>query len=298
MSYQESFINFLKYEKRYSPHTVTAYNNDLDQFVEFCTKMVGDFIVKDIDAKLVRGWVVSLMEKDISPRSVGRKVTSVKSFYNHLMKEQVVEINPCVNIPLPKVRKKLPNFVEESKLAHLLDDGIFDNDFRGIRDRFIVALLYGTGIRLAELRGLKESDFDTKNYLIRVLGKRQKERVIPYPREINNMLHEYVVIRNKEIGFKTEFLLVTENGKQVYEKLVYRVVKSNLAKVTSLEKKSPHVLRHTYATHLLNKGADLNAVKELLGHSNLAATQVYTHTTFEKLHESYKQAHPRGGKND
>jgi len=181
-------------------------------------------------------------------------------------------------------------------LAHLLDDNVFGNGFRGIRDKFIITLLYGTGIRLAELRALKEKDFDTKSYLIRVFGKRQKERVIPYPREINNLLNEYVIARDKEIGFKTEFLLVTEKGKQVYEKLVYRIVKCNLAKVTSLEKKSPHVLRHSYATHLLNKGADLNAVKELLGHSNLAATQVYTHTTFEKLRDSYKQAHPRGGK--
>uniref|UniRef100_UPI0032171430 tyrosine-type recombinase/integrase n=1 Tax=uncultured Draconibacterium sp. TaxID=1573823 RepID=UPI0032171430 len=298
MSYQESFISFLKYEKRYSAHTVTAYKIDLDQFVDFCTKTVGDFIVQDIDARLVRSWVVFLMENEISPRSVGRKVTTVRSFYNYLMKEQVVETNPAVDIPLPKVRKKLPNFVEENNLAHLLDDGLFGDDFVGKRDRFIIALLYGTGIRLAELRALKEHDFDTKGYLIRVLGKRQKERIIPYPREINNLFREYVEERNKAIGFKTDFLLVTEKGKQVYEKLVYRVVKSNLAKVTSLEKKSPHVLRHSYATHLLNKGADLNAVKELLGHSNLAATQVYTHTTFEKLRESYKQAHPRGGKND
>lgn len=298
MSYQESFINFLQYEKRYSPHTVVAYKNDLDQFVEFCTKMVGDFIVKKVDSKLVRSWVVSLMEQKIAPRSVARKVTAVKSFYNYLLKEQYVENNPAVNIPLPKIRKKLPNFVEEKSLAHLLDDAVFENNFKGWRDKFIIALFYGTGIRLSELRFLKERDFDTENYLIRVLGKRQKERVIPYPREINNLLYEYVTSRNKKLGFKTEFLFVTEKGKQVYEKLIYRVVKNNLAKVTSLEKKSPHVLRHTYATHLLNKGADLNAVKELLGHSNLAATQVYTHTTFEKLHDSYKQAHPRGGKND
>ncbi|MCY1721617.1 tyrosine-type recombinase/integrase [Prolixibacteraceae bacterium Z1-6] len=298
MSYQESFISFLKYEKRYSDHTVTAYKNDLDQFVDFCTIMVGDFNVQEVDTKLVRGWVVSLMENDLSPRSVGRKVTSLKSFYNYLMKEQVVVSNPAINVPLPKIRKKLPNFVEENSLSHLLDSGMFDNSFAGIRDKFIISLLYGTGIRLAELRALKASDFDTAGYLIRVLGKRQKERVIPYPREINHLLEEYVSVKDKTIGFKTEFLLVTEKGKQVYEKLVYRVVKNNLAKVTSLEKKSPHVLRHTFATHLLNKGADLNAVKELLGHSNLAATQVYTHTTFEKLHESYKQAHPRGGKID
>lgn len=298
MSYQESFINFLRYEKRYSIHTVTAYKNDLDQFVEFCTKVVGDFIVKEVDSKLVRGWVVSLMEQNKTPRTVGRKVTAVKSFYNYLLKEQLVENNPAVNVPLPKIRKKLPNFVEERSLAQLLDDGMFENSFRGVRDKFIIALFYGTGIRSAELRSLKEKDFDTQGYLIRVLGKRQKQRVIPYPREINNLLKEYVIFKNKEFGFETEFLFVTEKGKQVYEKLIYRVVKNNLTKVTSLEKRSPHVLRHSYATHLLNKGADLNAVKELLGHSNLAATQVYTHTTFEKLHESYKQAHPRGDKKD
>ncbi|WP_297092459.1 tyrosine-type recombinase/integrase [uncultured Draconibacterium sp.] len=298
MSYQESFINFLKYEKRYSTHTVTAYKKDLDRFVEFCTKMVGDFIVKDVDLKLMRSWVVHLMEQGNSPRSVSRKVSAVKSFYNYLLREQVVDSNPALNVPLPKVRKKLPNFVEETKLHHLLDDNLFEQDFRGIRDKLILSLFYGTGMRLAELIQLKDRDFNTSEYLIRVLGKRNKERIVPYPREINKLLEDYVKIRNKELGNPEGVLLVTEKGKPVYEKLVYRVVKNNLAKVTSLEKKSPHVLRHTYATHLLNNGADLNAVKELLGHANLAATQVYTHTTFEKLQQSYKQAHPRGGKND
>lgn len=294
MSYQESFISYLKYERRYSPHTVVAYKNDLDQFVLFCTEVVGEFNVKIIDSKLVRSWVVALMEQLLSPRSVNRKVTAVKVFFKYLMKEQVVENNPAVNIPLPKIRKKLPNFVEENNLNRLLDDGFFDNDFKGTRDKFIITLLYGTGIRLAELLSLKDSDFDTKGYLIRVLGKGQKERVIPYPRSINDLFFQYIDLRNEEFGFSPEKLLLTEKGKPVYEKLIYRVVKSSLEKVTSLEKKSPHVLRHTYATHLLNKGADLNAVKELLGHSSLAATQIYTHTTFEKLHDIYKQAHPRG----
>jgi len=294
MSYQESFINYLKNEKRYSSHTIVAYKNDLDQFVLFCTEMIGEFNVKEVDSKLVRSWVVSLMEQNLSPRSASRKVTTVKTFFKYLMREQVVDNNPAVNIPLPKIRKKLPNFVEEESLHHLLDDGYFSDDFCGIRDKLIIYLLYGTGIRLAELQGLKESDFDKKEYLIKVIGKRNKERVIPYPRSINNLLELYVDIRNKEVGLNTSSLLVTDKGKPVYEKLIYRVVKNNLTKVTSLEKKSPHVLRHTYATHLLNKGADLNAVKELLGHSNLAATQVYTHTTFEKLHDIYKQAHPRG----
>ncbi|MGM0619606.1 MAG: tyrosine-type recombinase/integrase [Bacteroidota bacterium] len=210
------------------------------------------------------------------------------------MKEKVVESNPAVNLPLPKIRKKLPGFVEEKSLHHLLDDGFFPNNFTGIRDKLIVALLYATGIRLAELIQLKEVNFDTKDYLIKVLGKRQKERIIPYPREMNNLLLEYLEIRNREIGYFPEVLLVTKKGKPVYEKLIYRVVKKSLEFVTSLEQKSPHVMRHSYATHLLNKGADLNAVKELLGHANLAATQIYTHTTFEKLHDIYKQAHPRG----
>ncbi len=294
MSSQESFISYLKYEKRYSPHTVLAYHKDLDQFVSYCTEMIGEFDVKTVDTKLLRNWVIFLMEQQCSPKTVARKVTSVKVFFKFLMKEQVVESNPAINLPLPKIRKKLPFFVDEKELNHLLDDGLFSDDFKGIRDKLIIALLYGTGIRLSELLHLKDSDINQKEYLIKVLGKRQKERIIPYPRGLNILLDDYVKMRDGEVGGKTSRLLVTDKGKPVYEKLIYRVVKSNLAKVTSLEKKSPHVLRHSYATHLLNKGADLNAVKELLGHSNLAATQIYTHTTFEKLHDIYKQAHPRG----
>lgn len=294
MSYQESFADYLRYEKRFSSHTVVAYNNDLDQFELFCTEMVGDFNVKEVDSKLVRNWVVHLMEQKMSPRTVARKVTTLKSFFKYLMKEQVVDVNPALHLPLPKIRKKLPNFVEENNLHHLLDDGYFTNDFAGIRDKLIMTLLYGTGIRLAELMLLKESDFNKNDNLVRVFGKRKKERVIPYPKSINKLLDLYVTIKDESVKCETDRLLVTEKGKPVYEKLIYRVVTNNLAKVTLLEKKSPHVLRHTYATHLLNKGADLNAVKELLGHSNLAATQIYTHTTFERLHDVYKQAHPRG----
>lgn len=294
MDYRESFIDYLKYEKRCSSHTVVAYKNDLDQFVQFCTKMVGEFNVKTVDSKLVRNWIVQMMEEDLTARSVTRKITALKSFYKFLLKEEVVNCNPASYLALPKVRKKLPNFVEEPNLQHLLDDGYFSNDFVGIRDKLIITLLYGTGIRLGELLLLKDSDFDTKTSLIKVLGKRKKERIIPYPVSINQLFEKYINVRNSEIHFQTEKLFVTETGKPVYEKLIYRVVKNNLAKVTLLEKKSPHVLRHTYATHLLNKGADLNAVKELLGHSNLAATQIYTHTSFERLHDIYKQAHPRG----
>ncbi len=294
MDNRESFFNYLKFEKRFSSHTVVAYQNDLDQFVQYCTEVVGEFNVKKVDSKLVRSWIVMLMEKDLSARSVNRKITTIKSFYKFLSKEQIVEKNPVIHVTVPKIRKKLPNFVEENNLQHLLDDGFFPNDFRGLRDKLIITLLYGTGIRLAELLLLKDSDVDTKSCSIRVLGKRKKERIIPYPASINLILNQYIDERNKTLGLKTEKLLVTEKGMPVYEKLIYRVVTENLSKVTLLEKKSPHVLRHTYATHLLNRGADLNAVKELLGHSNLAATQVYTHTNFERLHDIYKQAHPRG----
>lgn len=294
MSYQESFINYLKYEKRVSSHTVTAYQKDLDQFVLYCTEMVGEFNINGISSKIVRGWIVSLMDNNYSAKTVNRKIASVKAFFRFLMKNDLMQANPAENILLPKIRKKLPLFVEEDSLHHLLDDGYFSDDFTGIRDKLIISLLYGTGMRRAELLKLKDSDFNTDEYLVKVTGKRQKERVIPYPRSINRLLNQYIEIRNREIGSNAPFLLVTEKGEPVYEKLIYRVVNSNLKLVTSLEKRSPHVLRHSYATHLMNNGADLNAVKELLGHSNLAATQIYTHTTFEKLHKIYKQAHPRG----
>ena len=294
MTYQESFINFLTYEKRYSVHTLTAYKNDLDQFVQFCTIVVGDFDVKKISNDLVRGWVLHLMENGSTPKTVKRKIATLRSLFKFLMIEGIITENPTSGLILPKVRKKLPGFVEEKSMAHLLDDGLFSDDFKGIRDKLIISLLYGTGMRLSELMNLKDSDVDTSNCLIKVLGKRQKERIIPYTRSLNSLLNQYFEIRNETIEFAPNSLLVTEKGKKIYEKLIYRVVTSNLEKVTSLEKKSPHVLRHTYATHLLNRGADLNSVKELLGHSNLSATQIYTHITSEKLHNIYKQAHPRG----
>ncbi len=294
MNHQESFLKYLKYEKRFSPHTLVAYKNDLNQFLQYYTKVAGDFDVKKVDSKLLRSWVISLMENNISAGSVNRKVSTIKSFFKYLMKQEVVDNNPVVNIPLPKIRKKLPFFVEEGNMHHLLDDGYFQDDFEGLRDKLIIGLLYGTGVRLAELLNLKESDINKKEYLIKVLGKRNKERIIPYPRELNNIIDAYLVLKREQFGNGGGWLLLTGKGDKIYEKLIYRVVKNNLAKVTSLEKKSPHVIRHSYATHLLNNGAELNAVKELLGHASLAATQVYTHTTFKKLQNIYEQTHPRG----
>jgi integrase/recombinase XerC len=294
MNYQESFISYLQFEKRSSSHTVTAYKNDLDQFLQYCAEVVGEFNVYTIDSKIVRGWVVRLMESGLNPATVTRKITALKSFFRYLQKQKIIAENPAVSIPLPKLRKKLPGFVEENRLNQLLDNDFFNDDFIGTRDKLIITLLYGAGIRLSELTGLKDSDIDIQLTQIKVLGKRNKERIIPYPVPVNSLLEVYWEKRRSLFGTNSERLLLTEKGKPVYAKLVYRVVNRELGKVTLLEKKSPHVLRHTYATHLMNNGADLNAVKELLGHSNLAATQIYTHTTFKKVYEIYKQAHPRG----
>lgn len=293
MSHLESFINYLKYEKRYSQLTAVAYKKDLDQFEEFFVKTIGDFNVEGINDKIVRKWVIELMDKGISARTVNKKISALKSFNKYLLRMEVVKENNLVNVIVPKVRTKLPFFVEEKNLNHLLDDGFFGKDFEALRDKLIVSLLYGTGIRLAELMHLKDTDIYQAEFLIKVLGKRNKERIIPYPRSLNLLIEEYKAERTQLFGYPVECLLLTSKGKPAYEKLIYRVVCKNLALVTTIGKKSPHVLRHTFATHLLNRGADLNAVKEMLGHSNLSATQIYTHTSLDKIKKVYRQAHPR-----
>jgi len=293
MSYQESFLKYLRFEKRCSNHTVVAYKKDLDQFEEFLFKTVGDFNVLKVDGKMVRSWVVSLMDGGMAAKTVNRKITSLKSFYKFLLRQELIEVTPMESVISPKVPKKLPYFVDEESLHRLLDNGYFRNDFEGVRDKLILSLFYGTGMRLSELVNLKDSDIRQSETLLRVLGKNNKERIVPYPRSLNNLIGEYLNMRETEFGNNSPQFFVTSKGKPVYHKLIYRVVYNHLALVTPLEKKSPHILRHSYATHLLNRGADLNAVKELLGHSNLAATQVYTHTSTEKLQSIYKQAHPR-----
>ncbi|MBW8324568.1 MAG: tyrosine-type recombinase/integrase [Prolixibacteraceae bacterium] len=293
MSHQESFINYLKYEKRYSHLTAIAYKKDLDQFEEFFIQTIGDFNVEGINDKVARQWVIHLMDSGLSARTVNKKISALKSFYKYLLRLEVVKENNLVNVIVPKVRKKLPYFVEEKNLNHLLDDGFFGNDFEALRDKLILSLLYGTGIRLAELMHLKDADIFQSEFLLKVLGKRNKERIIPYPQSLNLLIEQYKAERTQLFGKHAESLLLTSSGDPVYEKLIYRVVNKYLALVTTIDKKSPHVLRHTFATHLLNRGADLNAVKEMLGHSNLSATQIYTHTSLEKIQKVYRQAHPR-----
>jgi integrase/recombinase XerC len=293
MSHQESFINYLKYEKRYSHLTAVAYKKDLDQFEEFFVKTIGDFNVEGINDKIVRSWVVELMDSGLTARTVNKKISALKSFNKYLMRFGIVSENNLVNVIVPKVRKKLPQFVEEKQLNHLLDDGFFGNDFESLRDKLILSLLYGTGIRLSELMHLKDADIFQAEFLIKVLGKRNKERIVPYPRSLNVLIEQYKTERTLLFGSPVSYLLLTAKGDPAYEKLIYRVVLKYLTLVTTIDQKSPHVLRHTFATHLLNRGADLNAVKELLGHSNLSATQIYTHTSLEKIQKVYRQAHPR-----
>ena len=292
MQHLGHFLNFLKYEKRYSDHTVTAYEKDLDQFILFGSEMVEDFSLVEVDHHLIRQWVISLMDQGLTVVSVKRKTSTLRSFYKFLLRESLVKKNPTELVMVPRSGKRLPEFVQENEMNKLLDTSFFTQDFNGLRDKAILSLFYGTGMRLSELRGIKMADLRLNEQIVKVLGKRNKERLIPFPSEIKVDLVHYLDLRNELFGDANSYLFVTEKGEQVYEKLIYRVVRKYLSLVTSMEKRSPHILRHTYATHLLNRGADLNAIKELLGHASLAATQVYTHTSFEKLKKIYNQAHP------
>jgi integrase/recombinase XerC len=287
----DTFIKYLEYEKRYSPHTIKAYKKDLDQFRKFLdiTFEIKDTV--DVHHAQLRSWIVELLALGQSPKSVNRKVATLKSYYKFLVVREYTEANPASRLKPLKTDKALPVFVRESEMNLLLDQVVFTDDLAGSRDRVILELLYSTGIRLSELIGLKTSDVSFYQNTIKVLGKRNKERVIPINDFLVKLIKRYLIFRNNEAN--QLFLIITDNESQLYPMFVYRTVKKYLEIVTTQSKKSPHVLRHTFATHLLNKGADLNAVKDLLGHTSLAATQVYTHNSMEKLKSAFDQAHPK-----
>lgn len=241
---------------------------------------------------MIRSWLVSMLEQGIGTRSINRKLTTLKSFYKYLLRNGVLEINPMQKITSPKTPKRLPVFVEKDKMQFLLDHVDFGNGYAGMRNKLILELFYATGMRLSELVGLTETDLDFHHDTIKVLGKRNKERLIPFGKKIELLIKSYLEEKKNSFG-ENDLLFLTDKGQPVYSRMVYKIVNRYLNEVTTLEKKSPHVLRHTFATHLLNNGAELNAVKELLGHANLSATQIYTHNTIDNLKRIYKQAHPK-----
>jgi integrase/recombinase XerC len=294
MNNKESFLQYLQAERRYSSHTVSSYSNDLSQFEEFLSSLGQPTDPVPVTSHDIRAWVVSLMDNNYSPVSVHRKISCLRVYYRFLLKEGVVKSDPLGKVVLPKTKKSLPVFVEEEAMSHLLDSTGFTAGFEGIRDMTMIEMLYLTGMRRAELIGLRDSDIDLSEGTVKVTGKRNKQRIIPLLSQFIKHIEEYLTVRNEKFpGRNTDWFFVTDKGNKLYGKYVYNTVKNYLSTVTTIEKRSPHVLRHTFATHMLNRGADLNSIKELLGHSNLSATQIYTHNTFEKLMKIYKQAHPR-----
>lgn len=293
MMFIEQFIQYLKFEKRFSPLTVTAYQKDLNQFLVFIAVPESELL--NITHQQVRSWMVELMDHGNEAKTINRKVSSLRSFYKFLQRNEMIMTNPMTQVRAPKIPKRLPVVITEQKMDTLLDGGFdFSDDFAGLRDRLIIELLYGTGIRLAELVGLRDDDIDAYEQQIRVLGKRNKQRIIPVHASLAKLITDYKFQKLSQ-GFdnKSSTLIVTDKGRDVYPKFIYRTVKTVLSTISTHDKKSPHILRHSFATSLLNRGADLNAIKELLGHSSLAATQVYTHNSVEKLKSIYKQAHPK-----
>lgn len=287
------FLTYLQYEKRYSPHTLQSYHTDLNQFEQFLVK--DNIQLRNAKALHIKNFMVELLHQGLLETAVNRKLSSLKSFYKFLHREGQIDNNPATLVKTLKAPKKLPVFVEDVKMDVLLDsDHSFDDSFTGKRDRLVVELLFGTGMRLTELINLKETDVNVYDSSIKVLGKRSKERIIPVHKILLDEVRDFMMLKTlQNFDNKTPYLVVTNKGDQAYPNLIYRIVNSCLTLISTQDKKSPHVLRHSFATSLLNRGADLNAIKELLGHSSLAATQVYTHNSVERLKSIYKQAHPR-----
>ena len=288
------FLQHIRFEKRLSPHTVTAYGNDLAQFAEFLEKQQNLEKPEQASFRQVRAWAVSLVESGTNNRSVNRKLATLRSFFNFLVRRKHLTVNPMARVLALKTPKPLPQFVEEKSLQTLFEEVQFSPDFAGQRDRLVLELLYGTGVRLSELLSLQFKDVNFYEQTIVVMGKRSKERLIPIHKNLAQLIQTYQKLRSESFpDSSVQEMLLTDKGEAAYAVLVQRIVKKYLTFITSLKQKSPHVLRHTFATHLLNNGADLNSIKDLLGHSSLAATQVYTHNSIEKLKKIYQQAHPK-----
>lgn len=290
----ELFESYLLVEKRFSDHTILAYKKDLEQFSQFA-EMPGLNAVKEINHHLIRAWIVEMIDNGISARSVNRKLSCLRSFLKWAQREKHIGENPMLKITAPKQTKRLPSFVKQSDLDPQKLDALFNTDFDGQRDHLMLEIFYQTGIRLSELINLKEKDISTGS--IKVLGKRNKERIIPISNELKAQIQQYIHLK-KGSELSSEFLFVLNNDNKLYPKFVYRKINYYLGAVTSMEKRSPHILRHTFATHMLNNGAGLEVLKDILGHANLSATQVYTHNSFAQLTNIYSQAHPRGHKHD
>ena len=293
MDYKESFLKYLQAGKHYSPNTLLSYGNDLDKFAAFIGNSDKSGDLTTVTSYDIRGWIMKMIDEGYSTVSVHRKISCLRSFYRYMLMEGNIKKNPLDGVVLPRRKKRLPVFVDESALDKLLDDYDFGDDFKGLRNRTIIEMLYTTGMRRAELTGLKCTDVDFYENTVKVTGKRNKQRIIPLVISFVPKLEDYMVKREEVFGTDEGWLFMTDSGKKMYDRYVYGIVNSYLSLVTTMEKKSPHVLRHSFATHMLNRGADLNSIKELLGHASLSATQVYTHNTFEKLKEVYKRAHPR-----
>jgi integrase/recombinase XerC len=297
---KDKYIDYLRFERRYSAHTILAYHTDLDDFTNFLSLQYSVTDLLQADHNLIRSWLINLIDRKISPRSINRKLSTLKSFYRYCQKQDLIKNSPMLKVVAPRTSKQLPVFLTRDNLDELLKKVEFTPDYEGCRDKMIITLFYATGIRRTELIHILLSDLDLNKGTLKVLGKRNKERIVPFGENVINMLKEYLKKRDEfltenssELRNNTHSLFVTSKGLPVYPRLVYNIVHKYLSLIASNSKLSPHVLRHTFATHMLDDGADLNAIKEILGHSSLAATQVYTHNTIEKLKTIYKQAHPR-----
>lgn len=289
----DSFLNHLQFERNYSQKTINSYRVDLIQFERYVKDCNEELTLTNVDADIIRQWVVYLMEKKYTSSSVDRKLSSLRSFYKFLLIKKELFIDPTRKIVGPKKKKPLPIFLKETEMNKLLDETDYKEGFIGVRDHMIIEMFYATGIRLSELIELNDTDINIGNSLIKVTGKRNKQRLIPFGNELKESISEYINIRNETMKTWSGAFFVKENGERLYSALVEKLVKRQLTKVVTQKKRSPHVLRHTFATAMLNNEANLNTIKELLGHASLTATEVYTHTTFEELKKIYKLAHPR-----